>query len=268
MTPLFQVDAFASAPFTGNPAAVCLLDSQREASWMQAVAAEMNLSETAFVWRESEGMGLRWFTPAVEVALCGHATLSAAHILWETGEFQRSESIVFQTASGSLESRLRDGWIELDFPRFEATPVELPPRIAAAVTDTPIAVHAVDDRGQREPTFLLELPSEAAVRGLVPQLHGLRYPGASSIIVTAIADRSDFDFVSRFFAPSAGIDEDPVTGSAHCSLAPYWSARLGKDELLAFQASRRGGVVAMGLTRKRVLLRGQAVTVFGGDLRV
>ena len=266
MTRVFQVDAFTSEPFRGNPAAVCLLDSERDSGWMQAVAAEMNLSETAFLSRGSSGYQLRWFTPTVEVPLCGHATLSTAHILWEIGEVNRSTGIAFQTASGTLDARFCDGWIELDFPEFRSKATELPARIAAAVPCAATDVRIIDERGQPEPTFLLVLPTETAVRDLRPRLQDLRYAGASSIIVTAPTSQGPYDFVSRYFAPGAGIDEDPVTGAAHCCLAPYWAERLGKSELLGYQASTRGGAVGMRLVSGRVVLRGRAVTVLRGEL--
>ncbi len=272
-TRVFQVDAFTDGPFGGNPAAVCLLDEAADPAWMQAVAAEMNLSETAFAVPGRGGsFGLRWFTPSTEVALCGHATLSTAHILWETGAVPRRDAISFHTDSGRLAASWSDGWpggcIELDFPAYPSAPAELPEAIRAAVAAAPLRVAVIDERGQPEPTYLLELSDESAVRGVVPRLDHLRRPGASSIIVTALAESASYDIVSRYFAPGVGIDEDPVTGAAHCCLAPYWSRRLGKAELVGYQASRRGGVVGMRVAGDRVVLRGQAVTVLRGELLV
>lgn len=267
-TRLFQVDAFTDGPFGGNPAAVCLLEAAAEPAWMQAVAAEMNLSETAFVCRgEGGAFALRWFTPTTEVALCGHATLSTAHILWQTGAVGGGAGIAFDTASGRLAAALADGWIELDFPAYPSAPAEIPAAIRAAVSGAPSHGEVITERGQPEPTYLLELSDESSVRGVVPRLDHLRRPGASSIIVTARAE-GPYDIVSRYFAPGVGIDEDPVTGAAHCCLAPYWSRRLGKKELLGYQASRRGGVVGMRVAGGRVILRGQAVTVLRGELLV
>ncbi len=267
-TRVFQVNAFTDGAFGGNPAAVCLLESAADPAWMQAVAAEMNLSETAFVWPgDGDTFALRWFTPTTEVALCGHATLLTAHILWQTGAVSRDDSIGFTSASGWLVAAWADGWIELDFPAYPSAPAEIPEAIRAAVSGAPSHGAVITERGQPEPTYLLELSDESSVRGVVPRLDHLRRAGASSIIVTARAE-GPYDIVSRYFAPGVGIDEDPVTGAAHCCLAPYWSRRLGKTELLGYQASRRGGVVGMRVAGDRVILRGQAITVLRGELLV
>lgn len=267
-TRVFQVDAFTDGAFGGNPAAVCLLEAPAEPAWMQAVAAEMNLSETAFAAPGGGGaFALRWFTPTTEVALCGHATLSTAHILWQTGAVSNAGAIAFDTASGRLGAAWADGWIELDFPAYRSAPAEIPQAIREAVSGAPSHGAVITERGQPEPTYLLELADEASVRGVVPRLDHLRRPGASSIIVTARAE-GRYDIVSRYFAPGVGIDEDPVTGAAHCCLAPYWSRRLGKNQLVGYQASRRGGVVGMRVDGGRVILSGQAVTVLRGELLV
>src|ERR671914_550027 len=233
---LFQVDAFTDRPFAGNPAAVCLLDEPRDAQWMQDVAREMNLSETSFLEPAGEGFGLRWFTPTVEIELCGHGTLASAHVLWETGTLDPAATAKFHTLSGLLTAERQGEWIELDFP---ARPVEEapPPAGLLEVFAEPRFV------GRNRYDYLLELPSEEAVRKSSPDPWVLAALGVRGVIVTARASTAPFDFVSRFFAPGSGIEEDPVTGSAHCSLGPFWAPRLGKEEFLAYQASARGGVV-------------------------
>ncbi|MEJ7734225.1 MAG: PhzF family phenazine biosynthesis protein [Polyangiaceae bacterium] len=258
--PLLQVDAFADGPFTGNPAAVVLLDGPREAAWMQAVAAEMNLSETAFIEPRPDGFGLRWFTPEVEVALCGHATLASAHALWETGRLPREETARFHTRSGLLTAALLDARIELDFPQRPAERV-------AEIGDLPRALGAaVLELHRSSEDWLALLDSEAVVRALAPDFPALRTLGARGVIVTAAAaPGSAHHFVSRFFGAGVGIDEDPVTGSAHCVLAPFWGARLGLSEMIGYQASRRGGTVGVALAGERVKLTGRAVTRSRGE---
>jgi PhzF family phenazine biosynthesis protein len=259
---LYQVDAFTDRAFAGNPAAVCLLNEPREAEWMQHVAREMNLSETAFLVPRGGGFDLRWFTPATEVELCGHATLASAHVLWQAGRLAPTELAHFHTLSGLLTARRRgDGWIELDFPARSAEPVAIPPGLLEALgAEVPVFV------GKSRYDYLLELPSEEAVRALRPDFGQLRTLPVRGVITTARASSSPFDFISRFFAPGAGVDEDPVTGSAHCTLGPYWAERLAKDEMLAYQASDRGGVLQVRVTGERVELAGQAVTVLQGHL--
>ena len=254
---LTQVDAFTNAAFSGNPAAVCLLPAPRSDCWMQRVAAEMNLAETAFLQRRADGgFDLRWFTPVLEVDLCGHATLASAHALWEQGACAPEAPIAFHTRSGVLRARRRDAWIELDFPAVPAQPATPPPGFVAALGAQP---HYL---GRNRFDYLAELASEAAVRSLRPDLRALGAVDARGVIITAAAADPGFDFVSRFFAPAAGIDEDPVTGSAHCCLGPYWQRRLGKANFMARQLSARGGVLGVEVSGKRVRLRGQAVTVF------
>jgi predicted PhzF superfamily epimerase YddE/YHI9 len=256
---LFQVDAFTDRPFAGNPAAVCLLDEPRDARWMQDVAREMNLSETAFLEPAGDGFGLRWFTPAVEIELCGPATLASAHVLWETGMLDPAATARFHTLSGLLTAERHGDWIELDFP---ARPVEEadPPAGLLEVFAEPRFV------GRSRYDYLLELASEEAVRKSAPDPQVLAALGVRGVIITARASTEPFDFVSRFFAPGSGVDEDPVTGSAHCTLGPFWAPRLGKEEFLAYQASARGGVVKVRLAGDRVKLGGQAVTVLRGRL--
>jgi PhzF family phenazine biosynthesis protein len=264
--PLFTVDAFTDRAFAGNPAAVCLLSGPRDAAWMQAVAREMNLSETAFLHPEDGGQRLRWFTPAVEIELCGHATLASAHVLWETGRLDAGEPARFHTLSGLLTAERQAGaaTIELDFPANPARPVE-PGAVPAGLLEA-LGAAAARFVGKSRFDYLVELDSEAAVRGLIPDFGLLRTLGVRGVIVTAQGQAGRFDFVSRFFAPGSGIDEDPVTGSAHCTLAPHWAARLGRDEMLAYQASPRGGEVRVRLAGERVKLGGQAVTVLRGEL--
>lgn len=256
-----QVDAFTGEPFGGNPAAVCLLPGEADASWMQRVAREMNLSETAFLVRRGDGAyDLRWFTPAVEVDLCGHATLAGAHVLWEQHHLTPNAPAVFHTRSGRLSAVLRDGWIEMDFPAERAETAPVPEGLPAALGAEPTYV------GRNRFDYLVEVDTETAVRHLSPDFGGLGKLDARGIIVTAPAETDGFDFVSRFFAPRAGVDEDPVTGSAHCCLGPYWQRRLGQDEFTAWQASERGGLVKVQVRDERLTLSGQAVTVLRGEL--
>lgn len=260
-TPIWQVDAFTREPFRGNPAAVCLLSEPRSESWMQQVALEMNLSETAFVVQEPRGYLLRWFTPATEVRLCGHATLASAHVLWAEGFVDSSRMIEFRTIhSGVLTAQYRDQEIELDFPARPPVEAPAPEGLAEALGCDPVLVA----RGGNDVLVLAE--NEAQVRAIRPDYHRLRQVEARGIIVTAPA--ADFDFVSRFFAPAVGVDEDPVTGSAHCCLCPFWAERLGKDSMVGYQASARGGVVTVNLSGDRVKLAGPAVTTFRGELLV
>ena len=260
-----QVDAFTDTPFRGNPAAVCLLPSERDAAWMQLVAREMNLAETAFLVRrggEDGGFGLRWFTPTVEVDLCGHATLASAHVLWEENHLPAGETARFHTRSGLLTAARRDGRIWLDFPALPEVPADAPDDLARAL-GAPIRYFGVNPIDS-----LAEVDSEETLGALRPDLVALRRLGGRGLIVTcrARAGSSGYDFASRFFAPGAGIDEDPVTGSAHCCLGPFWSARLGKTEMTGYQASERGGFVAVRCNGARVELGGNAVTVMRGAL--
>ena len=260
---IVQVDAFTSRPFEGNPAAVCVLPEARDATWMQHVAREMNLPETAFLVRRQpaeDGFDLRWFTPAVEVDLCGHATLASAHALWESGQLSPAETARFHTRSGLLTARRLDDWIELNFPVTPAGAATAPDGLANALGASPRYV------GRSRFDYLIELDSEAQVRDLRPDFGRLRQLPVRGVIVTSAATTPEWDFVSRFFAPASGIDEDPVTGSAHCCLTPFWSARLGKPTLMARQVSSRGGTLRVTLDGDRVRLAGQAVTVMRGEL--
>ena len=256
---IFQIDAFTDTVFKGNPAAVCLLENGAGDDWMQNVAREMNLAETAFLERRDDGFGLRWFTPGAEVDLCGHATLASAHFLWEQSHLPGDQVARFHTRSGLLTAERNGEWIVLDFPALDASPSETPDFLATALGAKPVACFT------SEFDFLVELADESTVRSLAPDHVALKAIEARGVIVTARGD-DEFDFVSRFFAPRHRIDEDPVTGSAHCVLGPFWGARLGKDAMTAYQASERGGVVRVTCAGERVHLAGKAVTVMEGTL--
>ncbi len=253
---LYHVDAFTDKPFHGNPAAVCVLSRARNDDWMQKVAMEMNLSETAFVLQEADGFRLRWFTPKVEVELCGHATLASAHVLYETGLLDKKLTARFFTASGELTATCMADGIELDFPATPDEPAAPPSGLVDALGLQPIYV------GKSRFDYLLQVEDEQTVRQMQPDFTRLAQVTARGIMVTSAADHAPFDFVSRFFAPAVGINEDPVTGSAHCCLAPFWSRHLGKTEFQAYQASERGGILKVTLAGDRVKLRGKACTVF------
>lgn len=261
-TPLFQVDAFSEHPFRGNPAAVCLLEQAADAAWMQAVAAEMNLAETAFLHPLADGdWALRWFTPTVEVDLCGHATLASAHVLWQQDLLKEHEAARFQTNSGLLQVVHSGDVLEMDFPATPAQPASAPKPLLAA-----LGLSGARFVGRTHYDYLLEVDNEATVRALQPDMMLLKKVDTRGVIVTARAAAPDLDFVSRFFAPAAGIDEDPVTGSAHCALGPYWERHLDKTTFKAWQASPRGGAVQVGNAGERVILGGKAITVLRGEL--
>uniref|UniRef100_Q027L8 Phenazine biosynthesis protein PhzF family n=1 Tax=Solibacter usitatus (strain Ellin6076) TaxID=234267 RepID=Q027L8_SOLUE len=258
---IVQVDAFTDRAFAGNPAAVCVLREAPDEQWMRDVAREMNLSETAFLVPKDDGYQLRWLTPAVEVDLCGHATVASAHVLWQDGHLPADRQARFYTRSGKLTADRRGDWIELDFPAKVAVAAEPPPELLPA-----LGLSEAKFVGKNAFDYLVEVDSEATLRGLSPDHSMLRKLPVRGIIVTARASTPGYDFMSRFFAPGSGIDEDPVTGSAHTALGPYWAERLGKQEFTAFQASARGGVVRVRLEGDRVKLGGQAVTVMTGEL--
>ena len=260
---LTQVDAFTAEPFTGNPAAVVVLSAPREDVWMQRVASEMNLSETAFLVRRPDAsFDLRWFTPTTEVALCGHATLASAHVLWESEQLTPDQAAIFHTKSGILTAVSQGDWIELDFPATPDEPAETPTGLVDALGVTAKYV------GRSRFDLLVEIESEEAVRQAQPDFGKLRTLPVRGVMITSAASTPGLDFVSRFFAPGSGIDEDPVTGSAHCCLTPFWSRRLGRTALLARQLSPRGGLLRVRLDGDRVRLAGQAVTVMRGDILV
>lgn len=262
---IYQVDSFTNEPFRGNPAGVCILDKPADPQWMQYVAREMNLSETAFLTPNEDGYNLRWFTPATEVKLCGHATLASAHILWQQGHLHPSEEARFHTLSGLLAANFTDdGWIALNFPAQPASPAAPPDGLLSAmgITSTVFVGKNVAD-------FLIELETEEAVRALKPDFGKIgQIPGVRGVIATSRAFMGGFDFVSRFFAPAVGVNEDPVTGSAHTALTPYWSKKLEKQELMGYQASARGGVLRLRDEGERVIIEGQAVTVMIAEMLV
>lgn len=258
--PIIQVDAFTDVPYKGNPAGVCVLNAPAPEAWMRNVAAEMNLSETAFLYPDGENYKLRWFTPAVEVELCGHATLASAHVLWEDNHVPLDRTICFTTRSGVLKATLVDGWIELDFPAKPASPAEPPKGLVEALGVQPVYV------GRSAFDYLVEVASEGVVRSITPNFDLLRRLAVRGVIVTAKSSTENVHFVSRFFAPAVGVPEDPVTGSAHCTLGPYWQNKLHQSEFVAYQASRRGGIVKLRVAGDRVLLAGKAVTVLRGQL--
>ncbi len=258
---IVTVDAFTGRPFSGNPAAVCVLPKPQPEQWMRDVAREMNLSETAFLTPYDDGYNLRWLTPLVEVDLCGHATIGASHVLWEDGHLPAGSQARYYTRSGLLTADRHGDWIELDFPVKLAEPAQPPGELLPALgIARPKAVckNAFD--------YLVEIDSEHALRNLTPNHSLLKQVPVRGVIVTAASDESEYDFVSRFFAPAAGVDEDPVTGSAHTALGPYWGAKLDKTEMTGYQCSPRGGVVRMRLNRDRIILGGQAVTVMRSEL--
>ncbi|MEM7131685.1 MAG: PhzF family phenazine biosynthesis protein [Chloroflexota bacterium] len=262
---LLQIDAFTNQAFGGNPAAVCFLDDDRSDEWMQSVAAEMNLSETAFLAkRPDNSYNLRWFTPNVEVDLCGHATLASSHALWSEGLLSADEPAQFHTRSGLLTcTKEDDGWISMDFPTRHADWANEPTGMLAALG---IPVEEVRFIGRNVDDYLVEVATAQTVYGLTPDFGRLKAVETRGIIVTSRSDRPEFDMISRFFAPGAGIDEDPVTGSAHCCLTDYWAPKLNKPKLVAYQASERGGTIKVEYRGPRVLLMGQAVTVLRGEL--
>ena len=260
--PMIQVDAFAERAFTGNPAAVCLLPSPLPDATLLAIAGEMNLSETAFLRARPDGSyDLRWFTPAVEVDLCGHATLASAHVLWQDGHLAPNANARFHTRSGELGAHQADRRIVLDFPTQPAHAAPAPAGLLEA-----LGISAPRFVGRNATDWMLEVEGEAAVRTMAPDFGRLKTVEARGVMVTAPGDDDGVDFVSRYFAPASGIDEDPVTGSAHCCMAPFWAERLGRNALTARQLSARGGTVHADVAGPRVRLGGGAVTVMRGEL--
>jgi len=259
--PIYQVDAFvAEHQFSGNPAGVCVLPAERDEGWMQSVAAEMNLAETAFLVGNGDGYRLRWFTPSVEVDLCGHATLASAHALWESGQLAAGAQAKFMSKSGLLTADRKGDLIEMNFPVLAERQTPLPPEVLKGLGTT--ATYT----GRNPLDYIVEVESESVVRSLKPNYDLLATVGVRGVIVTSRSTTKGFDFISRFFAPGAGINEDPVTGSAHCCLGPYWQSRLGKDSLVGYQASPRGGIVSVRVEGERVVLGGKARTFFRGEL--
>jgi PhzF family phenazine biosynthesis protein len=260
--PLFHVDAFTDQPFAGNPAAICILPAWREDRWLQSVAREMNLSETSFLVKNQDGFDLRWFTPTVEVDLCGHATLAAAHVLWHQRFAGAGAEIRFSTKSGILKASPGEAGIELDFPLKPEQQAEPPAGLIDALGIKPKYV------GKNQFDYLVEVESEIVLRKMAPDFKRVATVKVRGIIVTTRSTDPKFDFLSRFFAPNAGVDEDPVTGSAHCCLADYWRKKLSKNQFVAYQASARGGVVRVRIQGDRVFLGGTAVIVAKGELLI
>jgi PhzF family phenazine biosynthesis protein len=258
---LYQVDAFANRPFAGNPAAVCILEEALPAGLMQSIAAENNLSETAFVRKKEEGFELKWFTPTTEIELCGHATLASAHVLWEEGLLASDEVAAFDTLSGRLTAAKKDNWIELNFPAAVAAPATLPEPVLRAIGVSPVQVAFAKDR------YIVEVATPADVKTVTPDFGVLKH--YDGVIVTSLGNQDmPYDFVSRYFVPSHGVDEDPVTGSSHCALVPYYAGKLQKHSFHAFQCSARGGELKLNLNGDRVLMAGEAITVIKGALTV
>lgn len=260
---MFTVDAFTAEAFRGNPAGVCMLHDQATDSWMQAVAAEMRFSETAFLLHGVDGSSIRYFTPVTEIPLCGHATIASAHVLWEEKLVLDQAEITFFSKSGTLHAHQEDGWVCLDFPSMPVKRREAAQGLAEA-----LGAELVWVSGGVMGGYLIELGRETEVRNLNPDFVALRRGNFGAIIVTARSDSAGCDFVSRFFWPEGGIDEDPVTGVAHCSLGPYWAGRLGKDDLVGQQVSQRGGIVRVRVRGERVDILGQAVTIVRGEILV
>lgn len=260
---LFCVDAFTDRVGSGNPAGVCLLEQPADPAWMQMIAREMNHSETAFVVRQKDGFSLCWFTPRIEIELAGHPTLAAAHILWEEGYLREDEPARFFTKSGLLLAKKNGDLIELDFPQEPEEPALAPEDLTGALGVQPCY------SGKNRFDWLIEVETEREVRDLAPDFLRLAKIPLRGVIVTARAATPGFDFVSRFFAPAVGVNEDPVTGSAHCCLAPFWQKRLKKDPLAALQVSERGGVLRVRVDHAgRVKIAGKAVTVWKGSLTI
>lgn len=260
---IYIVDAFTDVPYKGNPAAVCLLDSPRSDKWMQDVASEMNLSETAFLHRDSDEdvFDLRWFTPEAEVDLCGHATLASAHILWEE-KFCRGPGIIFNTKSGVLKAFKSDNWIHLNFPVEAATECTAPELLVQALG---VEISYI---GKNRLDYIVEVPNEEIIRNLKPDFSLLMEVEARGVIVTSTSIDPSYDFVSRCFYPAVGVNEDPVTGSAHCCLGPYWMNKLNKSNLSAIQLSARQGTLKLEVGQERIILSGQSVTTLRGQLNV
>ena len=260
MAKIFQVDAFTREKFKGNPAIICMLERPADDHWMQAIAYEMNMSETAFVLPVNDGYNLRWFTPTTEVDLCGHATLAAAHVLFETAVLSPTEFARFQTRSGLLTVKRQQDVLVMDFPAEPPKQFPVTPLIHRAFGVNPVYV------GQNRMDMMLHVSDPDTVTEFNPDFYELAEFPVRGIILTSHSDDPRFDFISRFFAPRVGINEDPVTGSAHCCLGPYWAEILGKKELLGYQASMRGGEVSMIVSPSSVLIGGHAVTVMHGEL--
>jgi PhzF family phenazine biosynthesis protein len=258
---IYQVDAFTSEPFRGNPAGVCILDKEMPEAWMKNIAAEMNLSETAFIYGPKEEYKIRFFTPESEIPLCGHATLSSGHIMYENGIADRDEEIIFNSKAGRLKIRYHDTRVVMDFPAYDLFPSPVPEGFSDAVGANPLEFYKTEHGW----AFVL-LENEDEVKKLNPDFRAMRNSEFGDLIVTAPSGDPQFDFCVRCFAPAVGIDEDPVTGSAHCALAPFWSRKTGKPNFISHQVSKRGGILKVSLQGNRVEIAGQAITVLKAEL--
>lgn len=260
---IYHVDAFTAEPFKGNPAGVCFVEKETSAEWMQNVAAELNLSETAFVVPGEKVSEIRFFTPVAEVPLCGHATLSASHIMYETNRVHLQQEIIFRAKAGELKIRKTGNWITMNFPSYPVNKVPVPEVIEQIIGSSPVEFY--------KSTFgwtLALMEHEQLVRDMKPDFRMMKNSEFGDMIVTAKSDEPGFDFCVRCFAPALGIDEDPVTGSAHCALVPFWQMKTGKTEFVSHQVSKRSGILKVSLKGDRVEISGQAVTIIKGELFV
>ncbi|EIT84500.1 phenazine biosynthesis protein phzf family [Fictibacillus macauensis ZFHKF-1] len=259
---IFHVNTFTDEAFSGNPASVCLLEEAKDADWMQQLAKELATPVTSFIEPANGHYRLRWFTPTMEISLCGHGTLASAHVLWNNAFAHKSDHLIFQTNIGTIEARFHDDWITLHLPAMAITEVSPPPQLRQVVEEPYEFV------GKSALDYVIELSSEEAVRHASPNMEALQQLDARGVIITSASHSPDYDFISRFFSPSQGIAEDAVNGSSHACLGPYWRHKLGKETLLAYQASSRGGWLSLHVTKEKVALSGKALTVFDGLLRI
>ena len=260
---IFQVDAFTTQPFKGNPAGVCILDYEPSVIWMQNIAMEMNLSETAFVFPGKDCRMIRFYTPEAEISLCGHATLSASHILYERGIVKNSEEIRFSSKAGELRIKKQADWITMNFPSYPVEKMNIPSAFEKLTGIGPVELYRTAHGWS-----LALLKNESEVRNLRPNYSNMKDSEFGDLIVTAPSSDPEFDFCVRCFAPALGIDEDPVTGSAHCALVPFWNMKTGRTDFHSHQVSKRGGVLKVSLKGNRVEISGQAKTIFKADLLV
>ncbi|TDL84755.1 PhzF family phenazine biosynthesis protein [Vibrio vulnificus] len=256
------INTFTDQPFKGNPAAVCLLTGEMDSEWMQRMAKEINMPVTAFIHFHKAEWQLRWFTPSIEIPICGHGTLASSFFLWGKGYVSRDRPIVYQTKSGLLTARFVDGMVQLEFPSLIEQETAAPELLIKALGVVPVYV------GQNKWDYLVEVQSEEIVRNIKPDIDSIAQLPIRGIIVTSRSDSSEYDFVSRFFSPAQGLDEDHVTGSAHCCLGPYWKRKLDKSIFIAYQASERGGLLKVEVTEDTVKLSGHAVTIFEGNVNI
>lgn len=260
---IYQVDAFTAEPFKGNPAGVCILDSKPSSTWMQNIAMEMNLSETAFVFPGDGLFKIRFFSPEAEIPLCGHATLAASHILYETGMVNQDKEILFSSKAGELKIRKKGNWITMNFPVYETEPIKSIPGFKAITGIKPLEIHRTGHGW-----ILVLAQNEIDVRSMNPDFSQMSASGIGKLIITAPASETNFDFCVRCFVPDLGINEDPVTGSAHCSLVPYWAKKTGKTDFISHQVSKRSGILKVSLKNNRVEISGRARTILRGELFV